>query len=119
MIIGSTTALIYFSSIFLFKNIIKLSDNIALTIGYFISIIYHFTMNKFLVFKEKSIDKVKIQFPLYIILVIINYIINLVIVNILNIFSINIYIGVSLATLVTLLNTFFVMNKIIFFKKKI
>jgi len=118
LLIGGSTALIYFSSLFLFNDILKINPNLSLTISYIISVVYHFMMNKFFVFQEKKILSMRYQIIQYGILTLINYLINLGIANIFLYFKSSIYLSVVAATAVTMFLTYFIMNKLIFKKQK-
>jgi putative flippase GtrA len=115
IIVGGSTAGIYFGLLFLFYDIVKLDKNISVTLSYFSSICFHFSMNKFFVFREKEITTLKFQLMKYIVLTAINYLINLLVVNIFSTFNISIYLGVACATMITLVITYLSMSRLIFF----
>jgi putative flippase GtrA len=115
---GSTFVLNYLILIFC-KEILKYADNVSVTIAYFMGIIYHFSMNKFFVFKEGNIKTLLRQLPQYATLTLINYLINLGVVNLFSMFSITVYVAVVVATFMTLFLTYFVFNRIIFNRKKV
>ncbi len=117
LFIGGTTALVNFSLIYLTNGILKLNHNLSISISFFSAMIYHFMMNKMFVFQEKKLSRLKYQIIQYLILSFINYLINLGVVNLLLLFKINIYIGVAAATIITMLLTYFIMNRLIFNKK--
>ncbi len=114
LLIGGTTAIVNFSFIYLTNDILKLTHNLSVSISYFAALIYHFSLNKMFVFQEKKFSRLKYQIVQYLILSFINYLINLGVVNLLLLFKISIYFGVAAATVITMVLTFFVMNKIIF-----
>jgi putative flippase GtrA len=117
LFIGGTTFIINYITLFIFKHYLKFGDNLSFSMSFFLGIIYHFSMNKFFVFEEKKISVLKYQIIQYIILTLVNYCINMGIINLLKLINITIYLGFIISTLVTLLNTYFVMNKLIFKKK--
>jgi putative flippase GtrA len=114
LFIGGTTFIINYITLFVFKSLIKLGDNVSFTLSFSIGVIYHFSMNKFFVFKEKKLINLRYQIIQYAILTMFNYLTNLGIINLLKFFNITIYIGIIIATIVTMLLTYFVMNKLIF-----
>ncbi len=121
LFIGGSSALIYFGILFVLYHLMKVEKELSVTIGYFSGVMFHFLMNKFFVFEEKNIHTVTHQIPLYIALTFINYLINLATVFIISFllkdFSFNIYLGVIIATGITMILTYMVMNRIIFKKK--
>lgn len=116
LFIGGTTFLLNYITLFIFKSILRMNDNLSFTLSFSIGVIYHFSMNKFFVFKEKKLINLRYQIIQYAILTTFNYLTNLGIINLLKFFKITIYIGIIMATIVTMALTFFVMNKLIFKK---
>ena len=114
LFIGGTTFIVQISSLFLFKDIIKFGNNVSVTLSYILTVSFHFLSNKFFVFRELSIDKMRIQAIKYIILAVINYGITLLVTNTLTFLSVSLYISTPVSILITVSLTFFVLNKIIF-----
>ena len=116
LFIGGTTYLLNLFTLFLFSDILKFEINLSITLSFFLGVIYHFTMNKFFVFQESSFSKMKFQIIKYIILIIINYFINLGVINLLLLGNISKYIGQAAAIIITMILTYFVLNKLVFNK---
>jgi len=94
-----------------------MNPNISITVSFFTGVIYHFTLNKFFVFKETKTINLRYQIVQYIILVFINYSINLGIANLFLFLKWSIYVSQVVSIGVTVMLTYFIMNKLIFNKK--
>lgn len=111
---GGTTAFIYFSLIFLLKDVLHADKDLSVTTGYFISVCFHFAMNRSFVFDKPGIRGVGSHISGYVVLVCVNYLTTILLVNLLGIFGISVFISVLLATLITMLVTYVSMKKMIF-----
>ncbi|MGA2142432.1 MAG: GtrA family protein [Brevinematales bacterium] len=116
--IGGTTYLLNMSAVYLTHEILRLDSNTSFTISYVIGLIYHFTLNKIFVFQEKKLSRLKYQIIQYLILSLINYLIQLGVLNLFLLLKVSIYIGVSAGIALTLTLTYFIMNSLIFKKNK-
>lgn len=116
--IGGTTYLLNMATVYLTHEILRLDSNMSFSISYVIGLIYHFTLNKMFVFQEKRLSRLKYQIIQYLILSLVNYLIQLGILNLFLLFRASIYIGVSAGIAVTLTLTYFIMNRLIFKKNR-
>ena len=118
LFVGGSTFVLYVSMIFLLHSYLGVRHNIAITISYFLALVYHFSMNKMFVFASSQSEHIKIEMPKYIALTAGNYLLSIFLANIALYFSLSIYAGIFLSPLITMCITYMTMNHCIFRKPK-
>ena len=104
--VGAATMLIYFGLFSLITEVLHWDYRIALTISYFTSSTFQFTINRTMTFKSRK-DNVFSQMIKYIILFGVTYAIAMLItVSCVSLLHLNPYIGVIAATTVTVLTSY-------------
>lgn len=114
LLIGGTAAAVNFIFLFLLYDIIKMQHNWAISIAYLLSLLTHFTGNKFFVFEETGIKRMKLQIFQYAIQVAGYYLLNLLIINLLLLIRVNIYIAAAISMIILMIYSYLVMSRIIF-----
>jgi putative flippase GtrA len=113
--VGGTVFVINTGILWFFKRIINLDNFFSSTIAYIIGVIIHFLLNNFFTF-TKSTVAYKRRVIGYIVVVLINYIINTIIVGLFLSFVIdNVLIAIIASTSVTILFGFFILNYVVYF----
>lgn len=115
-ITGLTT---YFTLLAIYKSIMFFNINykIALTFAYWINVLIHFSLNKYFTFLNKSSTRLHFQIFKYIILLIINYLLNLFFISIfIDFFYLADYIAIFISACIISLFTFLFMNHYVFKK---
>lgn len=77
---GLGSALSYFAALYLAESVVGLHYRIAVTVAYITSVMTHYLLNRYLTFAESSGDSLHGQLARYVVLVGMNYLINLAIV---------------------------------------
>jgi len=115
--IGSLTFAVNLSIFHVFYGTFKFDYLMAITISYSISLILHFTLNRYFAFNANKQDFKRSLFK-YILVVAFNYLITLVVILITTeVMMFSPYIGLVLSIAVTACLTFFLMKYFIFSKK--
>jgi len=108
LFVGGSTFIIYWSVLELILHYIKFNFYIAVTIAYFIGVLFHFTVNRSFVFKANQ-QNIKIQSLKYSCVLVINYLINLIcmfiIVKLLDLLP---FIGIAVSTFITAGSNYFI-----------
>jgi putative flippase GtrA len=114
LFVGALASVVYFISLYLLYEILKIGHNAAISTAYFFSIFTHFSGNKFFVFEEKEITKLKVQLTQYILLAFAAYLLNLSIINLLLYLHFNLYIAAAIATFALMIVSYLSMSRVIF-----
>lgn len=97
LIVGALSAVVNFSSFGLLWNWLGLNYQIAVTIAYILSVIFHFVANRRFTFQSHGTHFFR-HLPKYAVMILINYLITLLIVRIsVEILHLSPYIGIILA----------------------
>lgn len=113
-ICGILSAGIYYASLYLSIELLKIRDLIAVTLSHIISSIFNFYYNKFITFKCYS-GIVQVQIFKYIFILFLNYFCNLLIIyNLIERFSLNIYISSAFSILLLAFIKFFLSKYFIY-----
>jgi putative flippase GtrA len=117
IIVGGTTFVIDFGLLFLFKTRVHTSLAVATSIGYWVSIVYNFTLNRWWSFSAAEVHSLKRHAATYGILLIFNYLFTLIFISIV---SHVVYFGIAKAMAVIIQTswTYFIYKNYIFTKKE-
>jgi putative flippase GtrA len=114
LFVGGTVFVIHTIMLWFFKRILYLENFVSSTIAYAIGVVSHFLLNNFFTFSDSSTNYKRRIFG-YIIVVACNFIINSIIVNSILSFVIdNVLLATIASTSVTVLFSFFVLNKLVY-----
>ncbi|EKN5912845.1 TPA: GtrA family protein [Yersinia enterocolitica] len=80
-LVGGMTMLIYFFFIWLIKSFLGLSYIIAVSVAYFISVLFHFLASKYFTFSMPTLDYGHNIIVRYLLLLLLNYLITVLVVS--------------------------------------
>jgi putative flippase GtrA len=110
LIVGLLSAFVYFASFTLLWKILAIHYNLAVSISYIFSIIFHFNANRYFTFRNRE-KKVLHHLIKYLIMVSFNYLVTLIIVNIVvEQFALSPYLGIVLSIGATM-NTGYLLSR--------
>jgi len=119
ILVGFITAIIYFSIFSIIWKLLGINYKISVSIAYIITMLFHFTMNKKVTFKNHS-TTINSQILRYIAMVSVNYLLTIVIVHIfVEILKTNPYTGIFFAVGGTVLSGYFLARFWVFPDKKL
>lgn len=114
LIVGGSAFVIYYFFLWALFDFLNLNYSYAVTFSYLISSTFHFFANKKFTFKAKNEEYIR-QLFFYIVVAIINYIIQLETIKILyGNFDLNLYISAFIGILLTILVGFTLLNNWVF-----
>ena len=106
VIVGTSTAAIYFLTFGLLWNMLAINYRIGVSVAYILSTTFHFFANRHFTFKGQNI-KLAHQLPKYLAMVVINYVVTLLIVSfVVEFLQFTPYLGICAAVSVTLVMTY-------------
>ncbi|OGV25980.1 MAG: hypothetical protein A3F18_01945 [Legionellales bacterium RIFCSPHIGHO2_12_FULL_37_14] len=103
LLVGGTSALIYFFSMWVFTNIVAPHYLIAVSFSYVFSVIFHYFANCHFTFKASTAISHS-QIARYLTMLLINYCISIVIVHtVVEVYHLSPYLGIAVSILCTML----------------
>ena len=118
LFIGASSALVYYSAVALVYGVIGMRYQVAVSVGYVLSVLLHFFANRHITFRGSSGTLSSHVFR-YIALVCINYLITLSIVTAaVELLRINPYLAVAISILATMVVSYLLMRHWIFTKAR-
>lgn len=104
-ILGLTTAGIYFGTLALLLSVAHVEYKVSVSLGYFMGVLFNFTANKVITFKQRNLVDIHRQLLRYLVLVVVNYLLtaSIVVVTVEK-FGLSPYIGVVFSMAATLVS---------------
>ena len=119
LIIGYLTFVIYYSILWICFDYLTLPYPEAVAIAYSVGIIYHFLGNRKVTFNANK-SKLSIQIFRYILLALLNYVIQLCAIKLCyEIYKINFYISTFIGVILTMATGYILMNYWVFLEKQV
>lgn len=101
LIVGFTTAFIYFATFTLFWKWVGLSYTLSVSVSYFVAILFHFNANRFFTFKNHEQSMIR-QLSRYAFLILINYVITVLILRLtVEVLNLSPYLGIIFSVGIT------------------
>ncbi len=117
LIVGGTTALLYFLLLVIFLEVLRLEYLIGVSVAYVAAIVFHFALNRYLIFKATDSSLLG-QGSRYAVMATVNYLMNLAIVfMVVEQLGFNAYIGAVTAIAVSTLLSYAV-SKVWVFRRR-
>lgn len=118
LFVGASSALVYYSAVALVYDVIGMRYQVAVSVGYVLSVLFHFFANRHITFRGSGGTFSRQAFR-YIALVCINYLITLSIVTAaVELLRINPYLAVAISILTTMVVSYLLMRHWIFAKAR-